>query len=767
MINSDYNLKQIISVPSQEIIEKNSIDNKVNKLFNETQNEITSSQEIISESTIKNESKISNDRMISQVISHLQEIFISLKKEYTILKEKYPSLAQEYQTLPSFNQWLKKSLEENCFFSNTLFSFIYFNTLINLDKLKNHSEIKKNKVFQNEVFSLDYILLLLRNINYKNIDSVKTFFNFTSVHLPLISSYNSIDISTKNKFILIFLFINKLLLHPELAKILAVLDQTTIKNLILHPSLNIKFNYSLKTIKEQFKDNLAFYLNHASFLNNVFNEFKKKNLNFETVSSINDYNKNVIEKENVFTPLIGCRKIFKEIENLLNLLSQRNNSLEVSFELLKNLQIINVNFLYFSLFNNSEDLNHPFFKQIFNNVPILRNYLNAYKNFETSITSKSIFTLINDISSTFKNNILDIYSYSFTLQLIEEGKINNLKSIANYFNEVLNVMTIILNYVAIKSTENKKPFENFNCIIKKNHEIINKYKNESYLSKLNNKNNVFEIFIAVQEIIDTYMFLEDIIKDFILTEIKVHMFSLKNENNEDLIVIRKNDLNMLTNTYDLCLNVLNQTHKLLNLFSEDQFNLPTEQLSYTELNEEEVKDSTLLESVSKNFIDDKNIEKKEEESLIAPETKNESHIKLETKKEILREEIEFQEPSLETEEPLSEQTILDEYSEYLDETGWKAHMKRREILQILTQNGWKINASSGKGSHVKAEGPNGTVVIVPHKSTIAKGTNRSIEESFLLDKKKSNQTENKKEAKSITKNKKKSTLKKKNKPKRK
>lgn len=766
MINSDYNTTANY-LSNSEIFEKSSNSDKVSKVFIETQNEINS-QEITPERIIENENKISNDRMISRVISYLQEIFISLKKDYPKLKEKYPSLIQEYQNFPTFNQWLKKNFDENSFSSTSLIMVLYLNSLVQLDHLKNRPEFKRNNILKNEIFNLSFILLLLLKINSDNLCHVETISEHTLNYLDLISKFNSIDNVTKNNFILMFLFVNKLVLHPELPKILSVLDKITVKNLMSHPSLNIKFAYSLNLIKEQFKSKLEYYFNHTCFLNEVFSEFKKRNIDFKTTTFINDdTNKQEIEKETVFTPLIGCRRIFKELENLSRLLSQPNNSLEISFELLKNIQIINKNFQYFSMLNNRSDLNHPFIHQIFNSIPTLKSYLSVYKNFQNSITSKLIFELMNVTSSNFKLYILDIYSYAFTLQLIEEDKIDNLKFIENHFNEVNKIIRIILNYLSMQSFENHKSYENFNNIIKKNQENIIKYKNELYLNKLNDKKNVFEISIAVQEIIDTYIFLDNIIKDFILIEIKVYMYNLKIEKNEDRIIEIKNYLDMLANTYDLCLNILNQTHKILKLFSEDQFILPTEKLSPIDINSEEIIDHSLIESISQNTIDCKDLEKNEEEILTASEIKNESQNELETKKEIVNEEVEFNDNSLKTEDLLSEPTIFDEYSEYLEETGWKAHMKRRELLQILTQNGWKINASAGKGSHVKAEGPNGTVVIVPHKSTIAKGTNRSIEESFLSDKKKFNETKNKKEVNSISQDKKRTTVKKKNKPKRK
>lgn len=737
MISNKSNLGESFPVDSVNVDnekKESDINKKVGQVYTDSQQKITTDNSIdnISKKNILNkENKSIDDRMIGRVITFLQEIFNSLKNEFTQLKDKYPSL-QEYKTFPTFNLWIKKELEENFFVTFGLFETLYFKSLAETNPLKIEAEVKKNKLMKKELYSLEYILLLIYKLKAANLDQINNMIKFSSNSLDFISTMNFIDDSTKNKLLIVFLLVNKLFNHPKVEEILTVLEKTTVKQLISHPSLNIKFSISSNSIQQQLIKNLNFNLNHVDFLKLVFMRFQKNNIAFGTQASINNPKGESIENEHVFTPMIGCRRLSKEIEKIITLVSTPNNNLETYFESLKNLQTIHLNIQFFTMFVDRMDFKDSAFTQIFNTISILKDYVMVFKTFEPSVTPSNIFSLMNEKNYGFYPQILDLYSYNFTLQLIQENKINNLININHYFTEANQIFREILTYISERPFDCQKQYQNFEKIIRFNEGYIQKYENKSLINKLNESKFHFEIYLAVKDIIEAYNFLEMVIKDFILTEIKVQMFLLKNEKDETNFVKIKQELDNLTHMYDLCLKVLNETHKIFNLYEGDALIL-SEESSFDPI-KNQVEEPINEPMIHLNIEEDKKIEEKEDE--IKLETKKESINKIipihteknKNKSNLLPLIDEKDNPNLEN------KSYYDEYTEYLEESGWKAHMKRRELLQVLKQNGWKINASSGKGSHAKAEGPNGTIVIVPHHDILAKGTSHSIEQSFVLDK---------------------------------
>lgn len=762
-INSNANYTPITFISDQT--KESTIKAKLNKIFNDAQKGIDedSNKEAESKIHIFNKENLVNDRMLGRTITYFQEIFISLKNEYPLLKEKYPTLGKEYQSFPSFNLWIKKQIEENFFLSSRFLKTIYFNALSDINKLKNDSEIKKSKLFQEEFYTLEYNLLLIFRLELINLDKIDNMIQFSSNKLDFIASMTLIDDSIRNKLLLIFLFIQKLLIHPKLPFILSVLEKTNVNSLISHPSLNIKFSTPANLIKEQLIKNLMFYLDHARLLKIIFLEFQRNDISFGTVAAINDPTGENIEKENVFSPLLGCRKILKEMKTLLTIFSSSNISLENYFEGLKSIQEIATNFQFFSMLKEKIDFKNPFYSQIFNNITILRNYTKIFKSFEPSASSSAIFDIFSEKNYRFFPHILDLYSYNFTLQLIKENKIKNLIEIDRYLIDVKQILDEIFNFVSSRTFNYQRQSLAFAEMISINQEYIQKYENKYLLEKLNQKSNFYEIFSAVDEIFETYDFLEFVIKDFILTEIKIHMFLLKKEKDENIYLKIKKELDDLTNIYDLCLKILNRTHKLFNLYPEDELIFAEQSLLNPLKNEDSFDDVN----------QDKKIEVRESNSFFE-EIKNEltnlesskinkipSLNKINKKKKANSNRV-YEENTSE----VRNKSFYEEYNDYLVESGWKAHMKRRKLLQLLKQNGWKINSSSGKGSHTKVEGPNGTIMIVPHSKLLAKGTSHSIEESFLSDQNKEKERNSKKDLK-LLESKASKVKKKKNRPKRK
>lgn len=747
------------------------IEDSLTQIFNEHSSNAIEPRgnQLTSRSITSNQrERIIIERHINRMITFFQEIFISLKSEYSILKEKYPSLSREYQIFPTFNLWLKNYFETPAISSFSFLLTIYLNALSDINELKNDIEINNNKLTKRKLYELEYFFLKLVDLSSQKDFCLGTMQANFSACLELIQSLTFLDDIVKNKFLIIALALNKILNHKKFIQILQEIELLTFKDIYESKSINLKFHVSLPSLNLQLVKNLKLFSDHTNFLINIFNKINEKNIKIKGVVNINDHQGEKVQKDYEFSPLLRFHQLRKEFNKAITLFSNPNIDLEGYLDFMNSIRVINVNFHEFYLLLDTAVFTQSHFLEFFDNNHTLKNYYEGIKIHEKAITNLEIFYYLNSKIELFNLNTLDNYYYGFALLLIKENKLGNLAFISDYFSDVNNMLVKVFHYFQDSPFECKDQCEFFERKICDIDMQIIKYRDEAILNKLSSSNNVFEIYTAIHDILETYRLLEFFIKNLVLTQIKIKMHELNTEKNEIIINNIKKDLNDLTNIYELCLKILNQTHDFFKLYTEDRLVIQendktTEEISddiFEEKKEELfIKEDKLEASSTKHQTELLNDIKKDEKNVLFEKTKK-TNKKVNKKKSTVN----FKKEKIIEEKSKS---YYEEYMDYLEESGWKAHMKRRELLQVLKQNGWKIDASSGKGSHLKAEGPNRTIVIVPHDNILAKGTSKSIEESFVRDKFKDKETNLEKSEKTLLKPKNSLLKKKKNKPKRK
>lgn len=728
LVNSKV-FNEVTLTPPQNVPAKE--ENKISALFAENitdidQNAVIQPKNAVAEPVCKKKRKkrkknISPFSQTSQIITWFQEIFRNEKIEH-------PSL-------PTFNVWMKNFNAKTILNNENFLVSLYLFTLTTINTLKKttFNETQRIKLLQLEYLFLkmeDFVRLHLLPLNEKE-ELKKEMKEIAISRIETVESCDFLNDSIKNDLTIISIFINGILKHPKLNELNQYINTQNVQDLIFHSSLAINYLVSLKLMVEQIVDFINLFKDYSNFLDDILKKLQQKGI----LPLINLKKNNFELSENTQVSMYNLnRTIYKkltEIEIRLQTMNFSNIHKEIlKVFSLKNNLIKELNLLTNGIFNlkNSHCIE-------FENEIIKNNYLTDMQksiyHLKPTVRNSNIFDLILQKNTHFDSHINGKLFILFSLCLSAKNLEINNQFIIFYLQDVQKVLSELLEFLINNSTESNSIIH-IKTLIDNNNNYLKYFENES------NKNLTFAFF-AAQCLLNNYFSIEEFFKDKLIFEINNKIYKLNSELDEDKILILKTELDNLSSIYERCVNNLEILRTFLDLMDTliDQQEIISSQ-SETTLPKSPSADSVPSEDLSTNSSSNTTDSilpsvEKESPKLIKDITIEEGVVpsKISKKKIIEKKPITSKNEKKVEESP--QKTLFDEYNEINQKLGWKAHLKRRTLLQLLRDNQWKINESAGKGSHVKAQGPNGTVTLIPNTSTIATGTLKSIKESVIQD----------------------------------
>lgn len=668
------------------------------------------------------------NQVLSQLIAKYQEIFNEIKKEHP--------------NCPKFNVWLKDSLEKySLMIDSSFWGSIYLNLLKEIEILKNNH--KNNKEELNKITQFEYLCHQMKDYCYYEDtyeEDIVILKNNSKKRLDAALQLDFIPENLKNHLVFTCMFLEKIANHPNLKEILEINStegKLHIADLINHPSLNLKISFDFPQVKEQLKKNIKLFQGYSNLLHSILAKMRQNFIIISVTQNLEDDEGKDIkadEQYSIYSVSLGIKNKFEEIDSILSKYENLDEiSLEEYFEIFNIFSSLSLKFKDYRDFIKLDGLER--FSEIFESNHELMRMIKIAQNLGMEENPLTILSLLSHKTHMFIQSVINSYSYGFGSLLMKNNKLNK-NYLYSYYFEIFTLLKKIKEFFSSQPS----------FIMKNGNKMIENFYSEHaiYLKNLRSRiaketKTAYDILPDISHLLTSYGKLEKVIKEVIYDQIKRKLAMLEREKDVNKIELLKIDLNSLYKIYDDCFKIIKTFNKAFVLN-----NNPVPQEIRIKKIEEKKELPTKIEV--NEVLPEVSLEMPQEEITIP---KDETSIKIEDKPLDINHNIQDPLPnpsnvsrkttpkqnilSKKKEEKRGSNEIINEIGSLDDEISYASHKKRRHLLQTLHSKGWKFDESSGKGSHLKAEGPNGTSVFVPKNDVIKHGTFNSIMTSVRQD----------------------------------